>query len=133
MKMVMKDNSWFLSGRFEPGKQHVSYHALSRALRQLVRQLLTEKDQQIEEYRVQLLKVLGTSGKVLTDLIPELDLLIGEQPNAKQLPPQETQNRLHFLLQQFLLIFAQKIDPSCCFLMICSGLMQPPYSSLIYF
>lgn len=116
MKMVMKDNSWFLSGRFEPGKQHVSYHALSRALRQLVRQLLTEKDQQIEAYRVQLLKVLGTSGKVLTDLIPELDLLIGEQPNAKQLPPQETQNRLHFLLQQFLLIFCSKDRPIVLFL-----------------
>ena len=43
MKTIMKDNGWFLSGRFEPNKQHVSYHALSRALRQLVRQLLTEK------------------------------------------------------------------------------------------
>ncbi|OPH58733.1 hypothetical protein BC351_23325 [Paenibacillus ferrarius] len=116
MKTIMKDHGWFLSGRFEPNKQHVSYHALARALRQLVRQLLTEKDQQIEEYRGRLLKALGTSGKVLIDLIPELVLLIGEQPNAKQLPPQETQNRLHYLLQQFLFIFCAKDRPIVLFL-----------------
>jgi histidine kinase len=116
MKTIMKDNGWFLSGRFEPNKQHVSYHALSRALRQLVHQLLTEKDQQIEEYHGRLLKVLGTSGKVLTDLVPELVLLIGEQPNAKQLPPQETQNRLHYLLRQFLFIFCAKDRPIVLFL-----------------
>ncbi|MDQ0921092.1 histidine kinase [Paenibacillus sp. V4I5] len=116
MKTIMKDNGWFLSGRFEPNKQHVSYHALSRALRQLVRQLLTEKDHQIEQYRGRLQKILGTSGKVLTDLVPDLVLLIGEQPIAKQLPPQETQNRLHFLLQQFLLIFCAKDRPIVLFL-----------------
>ena len=32
MKTIMKDNGWFLSGRFEPNKQHVSYHAIARAL-----------------------------------------------------------------------------------------------------
>ncbi|MEW9701395.1 AAA family ATPase [Paenibacillus sp. SI8] len=116
MKTVMKDNGWFLSGRFEPNKQHISYHGLSKALRQLVRQLLTEKDKQIEGYRQRLLAVLGTSGSVLTDLIPELRLLIGDQPEAKQLPPQETQNRLHFLLQQFLLVFSVKDRPIVLFL-----------------
>ncbi|TXK75172.1 AAA family ATPase [Paenibacillus sp. N3.4] len=116
MKTIMKDNGWFFSGRFEPNKQHISYYAIFRALRQLVRQLLTENDQQIEEYRGRLLKVLGTSGKVLTDLVPELELLIGEQPNAKQLPPQETQNRLHFLLQQFFMVFSVKDRPIILFL-----------------
>ncbi|NQX57830.1 AAA family ATPase [Paenibacillus qinlingensis] len=116
MKMIMKDRGWFLSGRFEPNKQHVSYHALSQAMRELVRQLLTGKNRQIEEYRDRLLSVLGTSGKVIVDLVPELALLIGEQPNAKQLPQKETQNRLHYLLQQFLLIFSGKDRPIVLFL-----------------
>ncbi|OCT15646.1 hypothetical protein A8709_16420 [Paenibacillus pectinilyticus] len=116
MKTIMKDNGWFLSGRFEPNKQHISYHAIARALRELVRQLLTGKDQQLEEYRTRLLQMLGTSGKVLTDLVPELEMLIGEQPAARPLPPQETQNRLHFLLQQFLLIFCAKDRPIVLFL-----------------
>jgi len=116
MKTIMNDNGWFLSARFEPNKQHISYHALSRALGQLVRQLLTEKDEQVAKYREQLLHVLGTSGRVLVDLIPELQLLIGEQPEAKALPPQETQNRLHYLLQQFLIVFAVKERPIVLFL-----------------
>ncbi|MGG1516171.1 AAA family ATPase [Paenibacillus oryzisoli] len=116
MKTLMKDSGWFISGRFEPNKQHVSYHALTRALRELARQLLTSKDQQLAEYRTLLLKAIGTSGRVLTDLIPELELLIGEQPPAKQLPPQETQNRLHFLLQQFLQVFCGKDRPIVLFL-----------------
>ncbi|UKS28885.1 AAA family ATPase [Paenibacillus sp. HWE-109] len=116
MKTIMKENGWFLPGRFEPNKQHVSYHALAKALRQLVRQLLTEKDEQIAEYRGKLLRALGSSGKVLIDLIPELLVLIGEQPSVKQLPPQETQNRLHFLLQQFLFTFCVKDRPIVLFL-----------------
>ncbi|CAH1219731.1 Adaptive-response sensory-kinase SasA [Paenibacillus allorhizoplanae] len=116
MKTIMKDVGWFLSGRFEPNKHHVSYHAIAKALRELVRQLLTGKDDQLAEYRVQLLRVLGSSGKVLIDLVPELELLIGEQPAVKQLPPQETQNRLHFLLQQFLLFFCAKDRPIVLFL-----------------
>lgn len=116
MKTIMKDEGWFLSGRFEPNKHHVSYHAIAKALRELVRQLLTRKDHQLAEYRVRLLKVLGASGKVLIDLVPELELLIGEQPAVKPLPPQETQNRLHFLMQQFLLIFCAKDRPIVLFL-----------------
>ncbi|MDR6551201.1 AAA family ATPase [Paenibacillus qinlingensis] len=116
MKTIMKDDGWFLSGRFEPNKHHVSYHAIAKALRALVRQLLTSKDEQLAEYRLRLLRVLGTNGKVLIDLVPELELLIGEQPAVKSLPPQETQNRLHFLLQQFLLIFCAKDRPIVLFL-----------------
>lgn len=116
MKTIRKNNGWFLAGRFEPNKQHISYHAIARALRELVRQLMTEKDQQLDTYRELVLKVLGTSGKVLTDLVPDLELLIGRQPLAKQLPPQETQNRLHFLLQQVIMIFCEKDRPIVLFL-----------------
>ncbi|WNR46300.1 AAA family ATPase [Paenibacillus roseipurpureus] len=116
MRTIMKDRGWFLSGRFEPNKQHVSYQALSNALRGLVRQLLTGKNREIDDYRKRLLEVVGTSGSVLIDLIPELVLLIGEQPSAKQLPQQEAQKRLNYLLQQFLFLFSGKNHPIVLFL-----------------
>ena len=53
----------------------------------------------------------GSNGRLLIDLIPELELVIGKQPAVPGLPPDEARNRLHVLFRRFLAACAQEKHP----------------------
>ncbi|MBI2842058.1 MAG: GAF domain-containing protein, partial [Armatimonadetes bacterium] len=59
---------------------------------------------------------LGKNGKVLTDVIPELEILIGPQPEVKHLPPVEALNRFHDLFDRFLTCLANEENPLTLFI-----------------
>jgi predicted ATPase len=59
---------------------------------------------------------VGPNGQLIADLIPELELIIGQQPPVPELPPQETQNRFQAVLRRFLCVFAQEEHPLTLFL-----------------
>ena len=46
---------------------------------------------------------VGSSGRVLTNLIGELELIIGEQPPLDDVPPTEAENRLRVAFLRFVL------------------------------
>ncbi|MCA9687777.1 MAG: AAA family ATPase, partial [Myxococcales bacterium] len=89
---------------------------LLQALRQLVRQVLAEPEDGVARWRARLLEVVGHSGELLNDVIPELRHLIGPQPPAQQLPASEAQNRLLLLLVGFTRVFASEQHPLVVFL-----------------
>jgi predicted ATPase len=49
-----------------------------------------------------LLDALGPNGQLMVNLIPELALIIGEQPPVPELPQQEWQNRFQSVFRRFL-------------------------------
>ena len=59
---------------------------------------------------------VGPTGQLLTNLIPELEPIIGKQPPVPELPPQETRNRFQAVFRRFLCVFAQKEHPLTLFL-----------------
>ena len=59
---------------------------------------------------------LGTSGKVVADVIPEIELIIGKQPEVPQLGPTESQNRFNRVFIQFISVFTAKSYPLVIFL-----------------
>ena len=73
-------------------------------------------DHSLAHWRKSILEALGENGKVLTDMIQSLVHIIGTQPDAPELGGFEAQNRLNFLFQNFIKVFATKDHPMVVFL-----------------
>jgi len=107
---------YFVSGKFEELKRDTPYTAIIDAFKQLVRYLLTEPEEQIQQWRTDLLAALGPNGKVIGKLIPEIEHLIGAQPEVEELRPNESQNRFNFVFQSFVQALSQPAHPLVVFI-----------------
>ena len=67
-------------------------------------------------WREALLKALGQNGRLMTNLIPELSLIIGEQPPVPELEPQQAQGRFQLVFRRFIGVFARAEHPLALFL-----------------
>ena len=115
-KPIVKQKDFFLTGKFEQLKRNIPYEAIIQAFRGLVRQLLTENADNIKVWQEKILSVVGKNGKIITDIIPELELIIGSQPDVIKLPTKETQNRFNNLFEKFIRVFSQQEHPLVIFL-----------------
>ncbi|MBV7336311.1 AAA family ATPase [Chloroflexi bacterium TSY] len=107
-KPLTEQGGYFVSGKFEQFQRHTPYMPFYQAFRELIHHILTESDAAIQQWRSQLLDMLGANGKVLIDVIPELELIIGPQPVPPELETEETRNRFNLLLLSFILYFLVK-------------------------
>jgi PAS domain S-box-containing protein len=115
-KVLVPPRGLFASGKFDQYKRDIPYATLAQAFQSLVRQLLSKNDKDISQWRHALLEALGTNGQLMVNLIPELVLIIGEQPSVPELPPQEGQNRFQRVFRRFLGVFARPEHPLALFL-----------------
>ncbi|HBE36861.1 MAG TPA: serine/threonine protein kinase [Cyanobacteria bacterium UBA11368] len=115
-KPIVAARGYFIAGKFDQFKRNIPYAALIQAFQELVRQLLTESSEQIAVWKEKLLKALGTNGQVIIDVIPEVELIIGKQPEVPQLGSSESQNRFNRVFQQFIRVFCQPEHPLVIFL-----------------
>ena len=115
-KPVVRERGYFISGKFDQYKRNIPYSSLLQALRDLMRQLLTESEEQIQSWKQKLLTVLGPNGQVIIDVIPEVELIVGSQPPIVQLGPAESQNRFNLVFKNFIYTFAHKEHPLVMFL-----------------
>ncbi|MDB6010865.1 MAG: domain S-box protein [Gammaproteobacteria bacterium] len=106
---------WFAPGKCDP-YQEVPYTTLAKALSNLVRELLGHPGSEITAWRERLLQALGSNGDLVIQLIPELALIIGPQPLAPEVPPQDVLNRLRRVVRRFLGVFATAEHPLVLFL-----------------
>ena len=65
---------------------------------------------------MRLREALGPNGLLIVDLIPELELVIGEQPPVPDLSPQDAQRRFQTVLRRFIGVFARPEHPLALFL-----------------
>lgn len=100
-----------LSGTFSKQAVNIPFSALVEALRGLVVQLLSRSEEDLADFRRQILEALGANASVMTDLVPELVSVIGPQPSVAQLRPIETQHRLQHVLRAFVGVFARVERP----------------------
>lgn len=66
---------------------------------QLVSIILTKSETEVQYWRSKLLNALGTKGQIIINVIPDVELIIGPQPNVSPLPPSENQARFHAVFQ----------------------------------
>ncbi len=112
---VVQARGYIITGKFDKYQRDIPYSPVAQAFHQLIRQILTESDERIQMRKTNLLEALGTNGRLITDLIPQLELIIGPQPRVPDLPPAEAQNRFHLTFHRFVKVFAKREHPLVIF------------------
>lgn len=108
---IAKKNAYFISGKYEQLKTSIPYYAIISAFRALISQILTESEERIAHWKNKLTAALGFNAKIMTDVLPELAIIIGQQPDVPELTLGEAQNRFNIVFQNFIKAFASKGHP----------------------
>ncbi|MGZ6470477.1 MAG: AAA family ATPase [Bdellovibrio sp.] len=113
---IVKNQGYFTSGKFDVYQKNIPYSSLIQAFRNLTRTFLTENDERVARWKNKILQAVGTNGRVITDVVPELEILIGPQPEVKALPPVESRNRFQDVFGKYLSCLASAENPLVLFI-----------------
>ena len=106
----------YVTGKYEQFAGDAPYSAIISGLQNLMQRILAESDDKIFEIKEKLLTALGKNGKLILDIIPELEKIIGPQPDVKALEPNEAKNRFHNIFERFIGVFTTQSQPFVFFL-----------------
>ncbi|MBK9752298.1 MAG: AAA family ATPase [Nannocystis sp.] len=103
-------------GQLAPGAclrldQAAPYAALAQGVQALARQVLAGSGQPLQAWRERLLAALAGEAGLLFDVLPELALVLGPQPQVPALPPVERANRFRRVFRQLLRGLARPQQP----------------------
>jgi PAS domain S-box-containing protein len=98
----------FASGKFDQYKRDIPYATLAQAFQSLIRLLLSKSEKELSKWRDALREALDPNGQLIVDLVPELKLIIGEQPPVPELPPQDAQGRFQIVFRRFISVFTRE-------------------------
>ena len=70
----------------------------------------------MDGWRKDFLSAVGERGQIVVDIVPELELIIGQQPAVASLPPVESRNRFQTVFHDFLQVFSRRKIPVVIFL-----------------
>ena len=115
-KALVPTRALFAAGKFDQYKRDIPYTTLAQAFRTLVRQILAESEAEVGQWRSTLREVLGPNGRLIVNLIPELEFVIGEQPPVPELPPQDALKRFQMVFGRFIGALARPEHPLALFL-----------------
>ncbi len=115
-KPIIKNRGYFIKGKFDQFQRDIPFSGLVQAFQDLIKQLLSETDTQIERWKAKIMSALGEQGKVITDIIPELEMIIGRQLEITELSGNAAQNRFNILFQKFIQVFAIRKHPLVIFI-----------------
>jgi serine/threonine protein kinase len=120
-KVLVPPRGLFASGKFDQYKRDIPYSTLAQAFQNLIRPLLGKSDIELSIWRRALIEAFGPNGQLMIDLVPELRLIVGDQPPVPQLPPQDSQRRFRLVIRRFINVFARPEHHWRCSSTICSG------------
>jgi predicted ATPase/serine phosphatase RsbU (regulator of sigma subunit) len=106
----------FAAGKFDQLNRSVPFAALATASRGLLRSVLAEPPHVLAHVAGRLRDAVGRNGKLIADLAPELELVIGPQPPVTPMGPAESLARFELVFRQFLQVFADEDHPLALFL-----------------
>lgn len=115
-KSIVRRNGYLVQGKFDQLHQSSAYGAFSFAFVGLIQQILGEPKSRLDMWSRVLHDALGSNGQLVIDLVPELELIIGEQPPVPELSPTESQNRFQIVFLNFIKVFASKAHPLVIFM-----------------
>ena len=104
-KPITRQRGYFISGKFDQFQRDIPYRAIVEAFSDLARQMLTEKKDILNNWVEKIISALGPNGQVIVDIIPDMELVIGKQPDILELGPAEAQNRFNHVFQNFISVF----------------------------
>lgn len=115
-KPIVQRHGHFIEGKFDQFNRDVPYSSIINAFKSLVRQILTESDRRIEDWKQRISERLGKNAGVITEVIQEVEQLIGRQPRVVPLRGAENQNRFKATFKAFVQSLSGTESPLVVFL-----------------
>ena len=115
-KVLVPPRGLFASGKFDQYKRDIPYATLAQAFQALIRPLLGRARRTWRHGAPRWPKRWARTVSSWSTLIPELEPLIGLQPPAPELPPQDAQRRFQLVFRRLLGVFARPEHPLALFL-----------------
>jgi len=115
-KPIARQRGYFIKGKYDQFGRNIPFSAFVQAFRELMGQLLSEPEAQLQTWKTRILTAVGDSGQVLIEVIPELERIIGAQPPALELSGSAAQNRFNLLMEKFVQVFTTAEHPLVMFL-----------------
>ncbi|HLO47048.1 MAG TPA: serine/threonine-protein kinase PknK, partial [Kamptonema sp.] len=115
-KPIVRQHGYFIKGKYDQFQRNIPFSAFVQAFRDLMGQLLSESDRQLQTWKTKILAAVGDNGQVLIEVIPELERIIGTQVPAPELSGSGSQNRFNLLMQKFVQVFTSQEHPLVMFL-----------------
>ncbi|MGB7444677.1 MAG: AAA family ATPase [Coleofasciculaceae cyanobacterium] len=113
---IVKKRGYFIKGKFDQFKSHIPFFAFVQAFQDLIKQILSENAYQVETWKSKILGALGQQARVIIEVIPELEVLIGEQPRVPEISASAAKQRFNLLFGQFIRVFTSQEHPLVIFL-----------------
>ena len=107
-KPLVPPRGLFASGKFDQYKRDIPYATLAQAFQSLIRPILAKNEEELGRWRDAIREALGPNAQLMVDLVPELELIIGEQPPVSELPPQDAQSRFQLVFRRFISVFTRE-------------------------
>lgn len=108
---------YFISGKFEKSTVGTVYSEFLKPFRNLVEQIFSENDEQINKLKKNLVKSLGENRKLLLNIIPELSPLLNDAPTTiSSISPTEAKNQFSYIFKSFINIITLLEKPVILFL-----------------
>lgn len=115
-RSVTRKSGYFITGKFDQFQRSIPYSAVAEAFSDLVRQLLTESASRLQRWKQRISSAVGTNGRVIADVIPEIELIVGPMPEMEKLGATEARNRFDLVFQSFIRVFCRPEHPLVLFL-----------------
>ena len=109
------DRGIIIGGKFDQVNYNIPYAAWNEALQELIHHMLALPDDKLSEWKTRIEEAIKPNARVLIDVIPGLERILGEQPPVQKLPTVESQNRLNNVFQNFIKAIAQPDQPLVIF------------------
>ncbi len=84
-KNVIERNGFFISGKHVKIQNKLPYFSIMQAFQGLMNQILTESEDSIAEWKNAIISAIGENGRIITEVIPEIELLIGRQHEIRDI------------------------------------------------
>lgn len=115
-KPLTLNKGQYIYGKFNQYQRNTPYSAILDALSGKIKQILSSTVEDIVDWKNKINAAVGTNGLLLTEAMPVLKLIIGEQPPLSVIPPSEAQNRFNNTFLSFIHLFTHSDRPLIVFL-----------------
>ncbi len=115
-KPIVRQRGYFIKGKYDQFQRNIPFSAFVQAFRELLEQLLSESDDDLEQWQTKIMKAVGENGQVIVEVIPELERIIGKQQPVSELLGNAAENRFNLVFQKFISVFTTKEHPLVIFL-----------------
>ncbi len=106
----------FVTGKFEQYVQNIPFEAVVKAFEELICKISRGDSSRVAVWKRAILEAVGDYGQVIIEVIPQLELITGKQPEVQALNPVESQVRFVNVFSSFINVFTKKDHPLVIFL-----------------